>query len=450
MLRLLLPILLSALTPGDDGWKPTDAELQRAHEMLAGSWQFLSINDKGEKLGPKLVEARFARDGILTVADRRLTIANPVTGEARSATYRIDPSKSPRRIDLFTRDDRILRGIYKFEDDNLVICLQPDERKDLPAEFSAPDGSDMILIRLRALSAPSAAGLKSTSTRESNPAAPSRSARPLETVREQGPSAGELRRAHELLAGNWDILSIVDDGEVLGPDLIRAKFAANGRIQVGTRAVAIISPKSGERRLSAIRIDPSKTPSEVDVTTQFDEVLKGIYQFNGDQLLLCVAKRDENERPTVFDAPTGSNDLLFRLKMATSDPAPEPVRAVTEPARKTVDSSTERDELIKQKIVGSWTLDDWQGNLTLVFRTDGTFVATRTWRSGLKRLFEGNTTTSEGRWTYNRGLLDALITSTMDPKLLSRSYNYWVQSVGDNTIVVKNLFGELRTARRLR
>ena len=38
----------------------------------------------------------------------------------------------------------------------------------------------------------------------------------------------------------------------------------------------------------------------------------------------------------------------------------------------------------------------------------------------------------------------------MDPKLLSRNYNYWVQSVGDNTIVVKNLFGELRTARRLR
>jgi hypothetical protein len=37
MLRLLLPILLSALSPGDDGWKPTAAELERAHEMLAGS-----------------------------------------------------------------------------------------------------------------------------------------------------------------------------------------------------------------------------------------------------------------------------------------------------------------------------------------------------------------------------------------------------------------------------
>ena len=42
------------------------------------------------------------------------------------------------------------------------------------------------------------------------------------------------------------------------------------------------------------------------------------------------------------------------------------------------------------------------------------------------------------------------MTSTMDPKLLARNYNYWVQSVGDSTIVVKSVFGELRTARRLR
>ncbi len=410
--------------------------------MLAGSWQFVSINDKGENLGPRLVEARFARDGILTIGDRRLTIANPVTGEERSATYRIDPSRNPRRIDLFTRDDRVLRGIYQFEGDNLVICLQPDESKNLPTGFSSADGADLILIRVKTLSAPAAHTSKLASS--------SVTKRPRETIREQGPSAGELRRAHELLSGNWDILSIVDDGELLGPDLIRAKFAANGRVQIGTRSVAIISPKSGERRLSAIRIDPSKTPSEVDVTTQFDEVLKGIYRFDGDQLLLCMAKRDDDERPSAFEAPGGSNDLLFRLKMVPSESAHEPEPAVAQRASKTVDSSKEKDEQIRQQIVGSWTLDDWQGNLTLVFRADGTFVATRTWRSGLKRLFEGNTTTSEGRWNYNRGLLDTLITSTMDPKLLSRSYNYWVQSIGDTTIVVKNLFGELRTARRLR
>jgi hypothetical protein len=88
--------------------------------------------------------------------------------------------------------------------------------------------------------------------------------------------------------------------------------------------------------------------------------------------------------------------------------------------------------------------------MTLVFRADGTFAATRTWRSNLKRLFEGDTTTSEGRWSYSRGLLDALITSTMDPTLLAHHYSYWVQSIGGDTIVVKTLFGQLRTASRLR
>jgi uncharacterized protein (TIGR03067 family) len=450
MLRLLLPILLSAPAPGDDGWKPTDTALARAHEMLAGSWQFLSINDKGEKLGPRLVETRFARDGILSIAGRQMTIVNPVTGEKRTATYRIDPSKSPRRIDLITGSDRIFRGIYKFEDDNLVLCLQPGESTGVPDEFSAPDGSDQMLIRLKAIPPQSAVNFSAVSNRDFKPTSSSRSPRSLEAVRDQGPSEGELRRAHELLAGNWDIVSMTDDGEVLGPDLIRAKFAENGRVQVGTRSVAIVSPKVGERRLSAIRIDPSKTPSEIDVTTQFDEVLKGIYQFRGNELMVCLAKRDLDERPTVFDAPTGSNDLLFRLKMAKPNPEPQPVATVNQPGPKHRDSSTDKEERIRQKIVGAWSLNDMQGNLTLVFRTDGTFVATRTWNSGLKRLFEGNTTTSEGRWSYSRGLLDALVTTTMDPKLLARNYHYWVQSVGDDSLVVKSLLGELRTARRLR
>jgi uncharacterized protein (TIGR03067 family) len=442
MLRLLLPILLSALSAGDDGWKPTDAQLQRAHDMLAGSWQFLSISDKGENLGPRLVETRFARDGILTVADRRMTIVNPVTGEQRIATYRLDPSKSPRRIDLFTRDDRILRGIYKFENDNLVLCLQPDEGKEVPQDFASPDSSDLILVRLKALPKPSAAAEK--------PVSASNSARIPKSARERTPSEGELRRAHELLAGEWDILSMTDDGEVLAQDLIRAKFAENGKVNIGTRAVAIVSPKSGERRLSAIRIDPSKTPSEVDITTQFDEVLKGIYQFSGDELVLCLAKHDDQGRPTVFSAPTGSGAMLFRLKMASPERSTESSRPAARTAPKTADSSEDKDERIKQRIVGAWLLNDLQGSLTLVFRPDGTFVATRSWRSGLKRLFDGDTTTSEGRWSYRHGVLDAFVTSTMDPKLLSRNYNYSVQSVGDSTIVVKSMFGELRTARRLR
>ena len=36
--------------------------------------------------------------------------------------------------------------------------------------------------------------------------------------------------------------------------------------------------------------------------------------------------------------------------------------------------SADKDEQIRQRIVGAWLLNDSQGSLTLVFRTDGTFV----------------------------------------------------------------------------
>ena len=251
------------------------------------------------------------------------------------------------------------------------------------------------------------------------------------------------------MAGSWDVISIIDDGSTLAADLIQAKFAENGRIQIGTTKVAFVSPQSGERRISAIHIDPTKTPFQIDVTTHFDEVLKGIYQFNGDELLICLAKREDDDRPTEFKAPAGSQDTLFRLKMARSDPAPRSREPVARKIPPPVDPAVQKENAIKQKIDGVWSYNDAKGNLMLVFRSDASFTATRTWKSGLKRVFEGDTTTSSGRWSYSGGRLDAYVNSTMDPRLVGRTYHFRLQSVGDNTMVLANSFGELRTARRI-
>ncbi len=437
MIQFFLTICLSTISPGEDARKPTEAELRRAYDQLSGTWKFISITDKGEKIGPRSIETRFARDVTLTVDERTMAIVNPETGEQRTASYRIDPTTNPHRIDLITRDARIFHGVYRFEDDDLVLCLKPGESKSLPELFASPQDSDLILIRLKSSLRRSSAGVDLFGPSVS---------RTERKIVEPGPSEGALRRAHELLSGSWDILSFIDDGATLAPDLIRAKFAENGRVQIGTRTVALVYPKTGERRISALRIDPSKTPSEIDLTTQFDEVLKGIYRINGDELSICLAKRDGDERPTEFHAPLGSNDALLRLKMARTDLASPATRSVPRP----VDPRQQEVERIKRRIAGAWSYKDSRGILSLVFREDGTFTATRSWQSGIKRIFEGDTTTSNGRWSYSGGFLDTLVTSTMDPKLLSRNFRFSLQSIGDNTLVVKNLFGELVTAQRLR
>ena len=204
-------------------------------------------NRPGREARLDAARRRFAQDGRLTVADHQMVIVSPETGEKRTATFRIDPTKSPRQIDLFTRDDRIFRGIFKFEEEDLVVCLQPGDSTERPRDFEAPEGSERILIRLKTVSQRSTAdrsgGSKSTSTKDS----------PVASGRDLGLTESALRRAHELLAGSWDIVSMVDDGSKLGPELIRAKFAENGRVRIGTRAVAFVSPQSGERRISAIK-----------------------------------------------------------------------------------------------------------------------------------------------------------------------------------------------------
>src|SRR4051812_36229809 len=81
----------------------------------------------------------------------------------------------------------------------------------------------------------------------------------------QGPSPAELERAHSLLAGSWEVVSIVDDGETIGGALVRAKLAKDGRIRVANRSFEIVSPETGDGRTSAFRLDPSKLPRQIDI-----------------------------------------------------------------------------------------------------------------------------------------------------------------------------------------
>ncbi|WP_422924292.1 TIGR03067 domain-containing protein [Singulisphaera sp. PoT] len=449
MLNLALPLLIGAMAFGDGGSTSSDAEIERDHELFAGSWKIQSVIDNGEDLGTRLVALKLAKGGQLDVKGRSMSIISPETGETRSATFLVDPGKTPRQIDVITKNDHIIRGIYLFHDDGLTLCLQTHKDKERPAEFAAPEGSGQMLVKLKLAAQPITVAAAKVAKKDQD-ILPLGDEPVLEkpVVRDNGPTEAELRRAHEMLAGSWDILGIVDDGESLGADLVRAKFAENGRIRIGTHTMSLISPKTDERRVSGFHIDPSKSPSEIDITTHFDEVLKGIYRFSDDQLWLCLAKRGDEDRPTDFESNSGSGRVLMRLKMV-KPAVPETVQPV-EHKPSFAERVRERDEQIRSKLVGSWVYYDTKGRLTIVLQADGNFVATRTWSKGLKRLFEGDTTTSMGHWSYQNGILDARVSSTQDPRLLNRLYSMWLQSVGDDTLVIKNIFGQLKTAQRLR
>ncbi|APW62673.1 TIGR03067 domain-containing protein [Paludisphaera borealis] len=446
MMGLLLTLLGIVLI--QDDVKPTATELRRAHQMLAGPWTVASATDDGDTVGADILRRKMVKDGRVVIKNRTITHVNPETGETLVNAFTINPAKLPREINLISIDDRTLPGIFKFEGDELVICFTDGQRPERPTDFESKPGSSRVVLRLK-----TAADKKATvqpdvevddvvETKE----VPASTVSPLRSAGAPKATEAELRRDRDLLGGLWRILSIQDDGETLGTELIRQKIAENGLLRVGSRGVSVVSPTDEQKRLWAYRIDPATSPKEIDLITQFDTILKGIYTFEGDQLVVCTTKSEDEPRPMVFEAPVGSRRVLYTLK--TVKPEPAAARPAAPPQPTPEEQARLREQKIRDMIVGSWSMTDSRGSLVTVFRADGTFSSTRT--LSRKRLFEPGSKSFNGAWTFGQSRLTARVSGTTDPNLLGYSYTGRIQSIGEDTMVAADLNGGLRTFRKLR
>ncbi|QEH33345.1 hypothetical protein OJF2_18460 [Aquisphaera giovannonii] len=484
MLLTGIVVLGLGLAPEGDG-RATESEVRAAHQMLAGTWKILAVTDNGDSFGPEIVRRKIARDGTLRVTDRLVSHVNPETGETRTVAFTIDPSKFPRRIDLITDDDRTLPGIYKFEDDNLVVCYASREGRPRPVDFESPGGASVTLLRLRLTSGspasssapvisdpPSRAPKLEDRADDDRTPAKTRQAAFSRLGQERKPSQGELTRDRDLLGGTWRVEAIEDDGQSLSADIIQAKIADGGLVRIGVRGISTVSPRDEEKRLWAYRIDPARSPKHIDITTQYDTVLKGIYTFQGDRLLLCIAKSEDQSRPTSFDAPNGSGQMFYKLRMvadsaatqgAPAEPKPQPrvmvraARTVSRPASQVVaepapqppvDEQARLESQIRGMLIGSWSMADRKGNVVVVFRPDGSFTSTRTYAR--RRLFEPDVVTSNGIWSYNRGVVSISVYGSNERNLLGHSLVSRIQSIGDDAMVAADNVGQLMTLRKIR
>lgn len=465
-------LLASAGAPPDSG--PSESDLKQARQLLMGVWEVESIVDNGEKLGAGLIRKKVAAAGRITVGERMIRFQNPITNEDRITAYRLNPSTNPRQIDVINDDDRLLRGIYRFEGDQLVVCLQHQENGPRPERFEAPDKSSLVVLRMNLVDPnpptdPAAATVPSISIPSTAfagveaapvetpvgppvvkaPAAHIRTAKLRQDAADDDveiarkPTEAEIRSAHELLYGTWTILAVERDGEKLGEELIRDKVARDARVVFGDRTMSMVSPRTGHKSVSSFTVDPGRTPHGIDVVAEFDNVQRGIYKFEGDELWVCLNEAEDSERPTVFDAPPGSRNLLMRLRAIDPMPASAAERPKPPPPPSPAELAREREANIRKMLVGSWTVTDSKGTLVTVLEPDGRFVSTRNWSRATKRLFFGKTTTSSGRWTYANGWVRVDIYSSNDPFMAGRSYYQHVDTIGPSSLVGETMLGQL-------
>jgi RNA polymerase sigma-70 factor (ECF subfamily) len=121
-----------AAAPGIERSRPDEEKLQ-------GSWVAVSGEEDGQKLSRRMLQAW----GQLDFAGSRVTRRG---GERRDGSYKLDPDKLPKEIDLFT-ELNTWTGIYRFEGSALKLVLRFGERR--PTDFDSREALLLVFAHKR-------------------------------------------------------------------------------------------------------------------------------------------------------------------------------------------------------------------------------------------------------------------------------------------------------------
>jgi uncharacterized protein (TIGR03067 family) len=121
------------------------------------------------------------------------------------------------------------------------------------------------------------------------------------------PRKDDARTDLSPLQGAWAMVLCFSNGDALPADLVKTGELVvqnnDYRAKLNTNAVA-----------STIKVDPSKTPKEIDFAftsgPQSGKTVKGIYKVLGDDLTICRGLTEHDDRPTGFAAAANSGLLL--------------------------------------------------------------------------------------------------------------------------------------------
>ena len=138
---LLLSIMAIALeTRGQDAKTELD--------KLQGKWSVTAM-ERGEKSAPKDIIDNI----VITFAGDKMTLGRTQAGaKSREYAIKLDPTKNPKAIDLIPADGaskgKTVAGIYRFDGNDLKICMPNTDSQERPKEFKSVKDTDLIVMSL--------------------------------------------------------------------------------------------------------------------------------------------------------------------------------------------------------------------------------------------------------------------------------------------------------------
>lgn len=135
----------------------------------------------------------------------------------------------------------------------------------------------------------------------------------LAPVPDVGPEA-EVAQDAKNIQGTWELVDAVRHGKSViqeAPPGAKIVFAGD--------KMNLMEGQKVDKSFT-FKLDQTKKPKAIDITKEEGapkvETNLGIYQLDGDRLMLCLPNHTTKDRPTEFASPENSDLMLFTLKRA--------------------------------------------------------------------------------------------------------------------------------------
>jgi uncharacterized protein (TIGR03067 family) len=139
-----LCLLLSPLAA--HAFQSAEERLKREEQKLAGTWQVVSVEVDGQA-----VPAKEFRGLKMTFKAGKFT-AQKGPGDKQEGTYKLDPSKSPKQIDISRKTGpaagRDQFAVYSLAGNTLKVCSS-GSAKERPDGFDTRGKEGRVLMTLR-------------------------------------------------------------------------------------------------------------------------------------------------------------------------------------------------------------------------------------------------------------------------------------------------------------
>ena len=139
------------------------AETNPELAQFQGDWEVIQLVEDGKVIPREAIREWLPSGGRARIAENAIIFTSRQDGAATVKVFSIDGTRIPKGIDVTSREKEVSQGIYRFDNNQLVVCFSDPKVGSRPDDFSAAAGSQralMVLSRVadkRPAAAPTAA-----------------------------------------------------------------------------------------------------------------------------------------------------------------------------------------------------------------------------------------------------------------------------------------------------